>query len=163
VRAYLKAHGYRIAEVSIDADDWAFSSPLARCAAQKNAVEMEKLRAEFIAVHVDELRRMRALGQTLEGREIRQVVLLHLGIADVDALDGLLTAYEREGVKWVSLDRALEDPFYAVDPDIGFKAGAAFPYVVARSRGVKVEPPIYARGLEERLEATCPRLSTGEK
>ena len=155
VRTYLKAHGYRIAEVSIDADDWAFSSPLARCAAQQNTAQLEKLRAEFVAVHVDELRRMRALGRTLEGREIRQVLLLHLGVADVDALDELLTAYEREGVKWVSLDRALDDPFYAVDPDIGFKAGAAFPYVVARARGVKVEPPIYARGLEERLEATC--------
>lgn len=154
-RAFLAAHGYRIAEVSIDADDWAFSSPLSRCAAQKNEQEMLKLRAEFIAVHVDELRRMRVLSQRLEGRDIRHIVLLHIGIADADALDGLLTAYEHEGVKWVSLERAMADPFYAVDPDIAFSAGAAFPYVVAKARGVKVDPPIYSRGLEERLEQTC--------
>lgn len=154
-RAFLAAHGYRIAEVSIDADDWAFSSPLSRCAAQKNEQAMLKLRAEFIAVHVDELRRMRVLSQRLEGRDIRHIVLLHIGIADADALDGLLTAYEHEGVKWVSLEHAMADPFYAVDPDIAFAAGAAFPYVVAKARGVKVDPPIDSRGLEERLEQTC--------
>lgn len=141
--------------MSIDADDWAFSSPLTRCLAQGNTSEVERLHAEFISTSVDELRRMRELGQQLEHREVRQVLLLHLGIADVEALDGLLTAYEREGAHWVTLERALADPFYAVDPDVAFRAGAAFPYVVARARGVKVTVPIYARGLEERLEAVC--------
>jgi peptidoglycan/xylan/chitin deacetylase (PgdA/CDA1 family) len=155
VRRALAERGYTIAEVSLDGDDWAFSSPLARCAAKHDAAAMAQLRADFIAVQVDELRRMRALGKILEQRELRHVLLLHLGVADVDALDGLLTAYEREGVRWVTLERALADPFYAQDPDIAFKSGAAFPYVVARARGVKVEPPIYQRGLEERLETIC--------
>jgi peptidoglycan-N-acetylglucosamine deacetylase len=155
VRRFLAEHGYRIAEVTIDADDWAFSEPLARCMAQGDMAEAARLHAGFVEASVEELQRMRALGQQLEHRELRHVLLLHLGVADVDALDDLLTAYERLGVKWVTLDRALEDPFYAFDPDVAFKAGAAFPYVVAKARGVTVGPPIYARGLEERLAALC--------
>lgn len=155
VKRFLAEHGYRIAEVSIDADDWAFNPPFARCSALGKTSELARLRGDFVAAHVDELRRMRALGRQLTGGEIRHVLLLHLGVADVDALDALLTALEHEGARWVSLDRALDDPFYAGDPDIPFAGGAAFPYVVARARGVKVEPPIYARGLEQRLEQTC--------
>jgi peptidoglycan-N-acetylglucosamine deacetylase len=155
VRRFLAEQGYAIAEVSLDADDWAFSPPLARCAARGDAAAQAQLRADFVAVHLDELRRMRRLGQALEHRELRHVLLLHLGAADADALDELLTAFEREGVTWVSLERALADPFYAFDPDLASAAGAAFPYRVARARGVPVEPPIYARGLEERLEALC--------
>lgn len=154
VREFLATHGYRTAEVSLDADGWAFSEPRARCTAKHDDATLRHLHQQFVEVHVDELRRMRALGQTLEHRELRHVLLLHLGVAEVDGLDDLLTAYEREGVKWVTLGRALDDPFYAIDPDRGFKGGAAFPYLVAKARGVEARP-IYLRGLEEALDGVC--------
>jgi hypothetical protein len=70
-------------------------------------------------------------------------------------MDALLSAYEREGVAWIDLRTALADPFYAADPGLPAAYGAAFPYMVAKARGVSVAPPIFARGLEERLERTC--------
>ncbi len=154
VRDFLRQHGYRTAEVSLDGDGWAFSEPRVRCAAKGDQATLHRLHEQFVEVHVDELRRMRALGLQLEHRELRHVLLLHLGVAEVDALDGLLTAYEHEGVRWVSLGRALDDPFYAIDPDQGFRGGAAFPYLVAKARGVEARP-IYLRGLEEQLEQVC--------
>ncbi|MFO0591552.1 MAG: polysaccharide deacetylase family protein [Polyangiaceae bacterium] len=155
VRAYLGQHGYTVAEVTIDADDWAFNPPFARCAERGDAPAMAQLHRDFVEAHVEELSRMRELTHTLSGREVPQVVLLHIGAADAAAMDDLLTAYEKEGVQWIGLRAALSDPFYASDRRIAYRAGAAFPYVIAKARGVKMPPPVFARGLEERLEAVC--------
>lgn len=155
VRRYLRERGYLTAHVSIDADDWAFNGPFARCAARGDTAALARLRADFVTAHVEELGRMRELGRALVGREIKHVLLLHVGVADADAMDALLTAYEREGARWIELREALSDPFYALDGGPPARAGAAFPYRAARARGVKAPPPIFARGLEERLDAVC--------
>lgn len=155
VRAYLGQHGYTVAEVTIDADDWAFNPPFGRCTERGDAPALAELHRDFIEAHVEELDRMRELTRTLSGREVPQVVLLHIGIADADAIDDLLTAYEKRGVKWIGLRAALGDAFYASDRRIAYRAGAALPYVLAKMREVKMPPPVFARGLEERLDTVC--------
>ena len=85
---------------------------------------------------------------------MKQVLLLHIGAADADAIEALLTAYEHEGVRWIDLPTALSDPFYSLDPRRPWKNGAAFPYAIARARGVKLPPPP-SRPAEDKLEATC--------
>lgn len=155
-RSYLHARGYAVAEVTVEADDWAFNEPFFRCTNQHNDQALQRLHQRFVEVHVDELARMRELTRRLAGREIRHVLLLHLGVADADALDDLLTAYEHAGVRWISLPAALSDPFYDLDPGTPFSFGASFPYLLARARGIRTSPPIYARGLEQELLHACP-------
>jgi peptidoglycan-N-acetylglucosamine deacetylase len=154
-RAWLHEHGYALAEVTIDADDWAYNQPFARCADQADQASLIKLRASYVQEHVEELRRMRELTRALEQREVRHVLLLHLGVADQDALDELLTKYEREGVRWIDLPTALADPFFAQDPALPSRSGIAFPYRVALARGVSAPAPVFARDLEARLDETC--------
>jgi peptidoglycan/xylan/chitin deacetylase (PgdA/CDA1 family) len=155
VRAWLKEHGYTVAEVTIDADDWAYNPPRARCLQKKDGAMLAELHDDFVREHVEELRRVRDLTRALAGRDVAHVLLLHVGVADADAIEDLLTAYEHEGVAWVGLPDALSDPFYALDPD-PVKGGPAFPYAVATWRGVTLPArPVYARGVEERLEKTC--------
>ncbi len=155
VRRWLGDHGYAVAEVTLDADDWAFNPPYARCAAKGDEAARAALLRDFVDVHVEELRRMRDLGRALVGREVRHVLLLHVGVADADAMDALLTAYEREGVVWIDLRSALADPFYAMDPGEPARYGAALPYRIAKARGVSAPPAVFARGLEERLDRVC--------
>jgi peptidoglycan-N-acetylglucosamine deacetylase len=155
VREHLTSRDYSIAEVTIDADDWAFNPPYARCTAQGDMATLASLRRELVKVHVEELDRMRTLGLALTGREVRQVLLLHVGVAESETIDELLTAYEHAGAVWVTLDRALADPIFADPPDLLARYGAAFPYRVAKARGVTVPPAIFQRGLEERLDALC--------
>ena len=155
VRSFLRRRGYTIAPVSIDADDWAYNPPYARCTELGDRIAAEKLVADFVAGHVDELHRVRDLTRELVGRDIKHVLLLHIGVADAAAIDGLLTAYEREGVRWIDLPTALADPFYSLDTAEPVRYGAAAPYRLARERGVKAPPPVFARDLEQRLAATC--------
>jgi len=155
VRTYLRAHDYETAEVTIDADDWSFNPPFARCAARKDEGALAELHRTFVSVHLDELARMRGLTRDLAHREIRQVLLLHLGAADADGLDDLLTAYERAGVSWIPLESALGDPFYRLDPEVASPNGAALPYLLARARGLSV-PRSSAVAVSSRLAALCP-------
>jgi len=51
------------------------------------------------------------------GREIPQVILLHLDQLNADRLDGILSLFEKRGYVFVSLDQALQDPAYATADD----------------------------------------------
>jgi len=44
------------------------------------------------------------------GRRIPQVLLMHAGAFDAQMIEPLLAAYEKRGVRFVSLDEALADP-----------------------------------------------------
>ncbi|HEX2659824.1 MAG TPA: polysaccharide deacetylase family protein, partial [Polyangia bacterium] len=116
VRNYLRDHAYVTAEVTIEADDWAFNAPFGRCSARGDTAALTMMHQTFVDVHVEEARRMRALTRALVGRDVPHVLLLHVGVADADAIEDLLTAYEKEGARFVSLPVALADPFYALDP-----------------------------------------------
>jgi peptidoglycan/xylan/chitin deacetylase (PgdA/CDA1 family) len=155
VRRHLADKGYVIAEVTIDADDWAYNPPFGRCTERGDTDALAELRRSFVEGHVEELHRVRELTRSLVQREVRHVLLLHIGAADADAIDALLTAYEREGVRWIDLRTALADPFYTIDPGRPYPYGAAFPYLIAKAREVKAPPPVFARDLEERLDQTC--------
>ena len=156
VRRFLKEAGYLIAEVTIDADDWAYNPPFVRCAERGDQSALTFLRRSFVRGHVEELRRMRAVTRSLAGRDVPQLLLLHAGAADADRIDALLTAFEAEGARWISLRAALADPFYAPATHAPVRSGSALPYVVAGERGLKIDPPVWARGLEAQLRALCP-------
>lgn len=155
VRQYLRDRGYTLAEVTIEADDWAFNEPFVRCANRGDGAAVAALRRTFVDVHVNELNQMRTLTQRLGYRDVRQVLLLHVGAADADVIDDLLTAYERAGVRWIDLPTALRDPFYALDPAMPFRFGSALPYLLARARGVPATTPSFGEGLEKQLSQMC--------
>jgi peptidoglycan/xylan/chitin deacetylase (PgdA/CDA1 family) len=156
VRKYLREHGYTTAEVTIDGNDWAFNPPWARCMDKGDTASLGALRERFVTAHVDELRYVRALTQKLAGRDVRHVLLLHVGAAEAEALDATLTAYEREGVRFVELREALADPFYAEDPGKPYPWGSAFPYLLAKARGMTLPPPPPGmKDLEAWLDGVC--------
>jgi peptidoglycan-N-acetylglucosamine deacetylase len=155
VRRFLAETGYVVAEVTIDADDWAYNAPFVRCTDRGDEATLADLRRSFVNGHVEELRRVRDITRQLAGRAVPQVLLLHAGAADADAIDRLLAAFEAEGVQWVGLRAALADPFYAPAIHAPVRSGSALPYVLARERGLKVDRAVWARGLEAQLSAMC--------
>jgi peptidoglycan-N-acetylglucosamine deacetylase len=154
VRSFLSHEGYAIAQVTIDADDWAYSPPYVRCKEKHDDDALVKLHQSFVAGHVEELRRVRAFTRGFAQHDVPQILLLHLGAADANAIEDLLTAYEAEGAHWIGLRAALADPFYAEQTQPN-PFGSSLPYRIAHNHGVDMEPPVWARGLEQRLAATC--------
>lgn len=141
--------------VSIDANDWAFDAPIARCTERALTRKREWLIESFVAHHVHELEVMEMILYRLEARSVPQILLLHVGVASAAALEALLTAYEARGVQWIGLSEALADPFYRLDPGTPARHGAAHPYRIAKQRGVRAPKPVFAAELQAQLDAIC--------
>lgn len=154
IREHLDQRGYRIAPVTIDFYDWAFNPPYARCRAIADEAALAALRKTFIDHAVEMLQWSDAAAQTLYGRRIPHVLLLHAGAFDAEMIEPLLEAMEEQGVEWVSLDDALSDVVYAEQPLIN-----------GRNQGTQLDQKINAeaaphppwnRHPRALLQALCP-------
>jgi peptidoglycan/xylan/chitin deacetylase (PgdA/CDA1 family) len=134
VRNYLRDHGYRIAEVTIDYQDWAWDEAYLRCAGQHNTNAMQWLRLHLVDAARRDLRFAQKLSQLTFGREIRHILLLHLCTINAVALEDVLRALRADGVKFISLDDTLSDPVYQIDPRIADFWGRSFPVRMADAR-----------------------------
>ena len=130
VRSYLFARGYRIAEVTVDFEDWQWFPIYSRCSGGADDRGIDKLRVRYRRAARDTLLDADRLARTLFGRRIRQVLLLHAGEFTADMIEDLLDEYEAMGVRFVSLDEALKDSVYHLDPRFARSWGSPFLYQV---------------------------------
>ena len=74
VRAHLFARGYRIAEVTIDFEDWQWFPAFARCSGEGSEHDVDALRVLYREAARKELLEADALARQLFGRPIRQIL-----------------------------------------------------------------------------------------
>jgi peptidoglycan/xylan/chitin deacetylase (PgdA/CDA1 family) len=123
VRTHLQQNGYRLAEVTVDFGDWAYNGPFVRCSAAAAPKAIEALRWNFVRRGVEFLQWSEAAAHAIYGRSIAHVLLMHTGTFDALVLDELLSAYEREGVAWITLEEALSDAAYHEDVRVPGRSG----------------------------------------
>lgn len=123
VRVYLHAHGYRIAQVTLDWEDYLWNNAYARCAAKDDAKSIEWLRTSYLKTEEAYLELGKQLAMLVYGRDINHVLLLHLGAFSSTILPDALSLMQKKGFTFVTLDEAQSDPVYDGDPDVGSKYG----------------------------------------
>jgi peptidoglycan/xylan/chitin deacetylase (PgdA/CDA1 family) len=128
--------GYRVADVSISFNDWAYSDAYARCASKGDAAAIALLRERYMADVAVSIERSRALSKKLYGRDIPYVLLIHVGAFTGEMLPQVLDAFEKAGAGYTRLETAQADPAYA---DTGPKAGQGMMLErVAEAKGVSM-------------------------
>jgi hypothetical protein len=133
---WLKGEGYRIADVSISFDDWAYTETYARCLAKGDKGAIEAMRRSYLARVDAGILRMKALSQRVYGRMIPQVLLTHMGAWSAATLPAVMERLDAAGARYVTLAQAQRDPAYA---EGGPQAGnGVLPERVARERGIEV-------------------------
>jgi peptidoglycan/xylan/chitin deacetylase (PgdA/CDA1 family) len=153
IRQHLVERGYRVAQVTIDFYDWAYNEPYARCLAKGQTHAIDALKQSYLDDAAVFLHWSDESARALAGRPIAQILLLHIGAFDALVIDELLARYEREGVRFVSLDDAMADPIYTDEPKDPKAWEGTFLQQVREARGVTspVEPAL-PEGL---LDALC--------
>jgi peptidoglycan/xylan/chitin deacetylase (PgdA/CDA1 family) len=121
VRAYLKVHGYRIAQVTLDWEDYLWNTAYARCAEKNDAKAMAWLRSSYLKTAAEFLDLGREQAKLIYGRDINYVLLLHLGAFSSTILPDALDLLKKKGFKLVTLEEAESDPAYEGDPDAGLR------------------------------------------
>lgn len=158
VRAHLAKRGYRIAQVTVDFEDWAWNTPYVRCLAKKDEKAIRWLEETYLQNAVDMVDRARTAADALFGRPVGHVLLLHVGAFDARMLDRLLTAYAKKGVEFVTLEEAQKDEIYSQDPGLAAKWGSELTFQFMKARGKKLKDlglKPYSGYPENRLKSIC--------
>jgi peptidoglycan-N-acetylglucosamine deacetylase len=121
-RAFLAQHGYKIAAVTMDFDDWAYNEPYSRCVAKGDTAAVDQLTASYLAAAEAGIAHARAMSKQLYGRDIPYVLLMHVGALDARMLPQLLKLYRERGFRFIRLEDAEKDPFYKNDLDLSLPA-----------------------------------------
>ncbi len=111
--AYLKAHKYKIADVSMSFNDWAYTDTYARCMAKGDTEAVEGMKIQYMQGVKASIARSLMASQKVYGRQISHVLLIHEGAFTALMLPEVLTAFEEEGAHFVTLDKAQGDPAYS--------------------------------------------------
>jgi peptidoglycan/xylan/chitin deacetylase (PgdA/CDA1 family) len=138
VRAHLQQNDYRLAEVTVDFGDWAYNRPFVRCSAAAASEAIADLRWNYVRRGIEFLEWSEAASRVIYGRPIAHVLVLHTGTFDAIVLDDLLRAYEEKGVRWITLDEALEDAAYRED----VRVPANFGQTLLEQRIERDHPPV---------------------
>jgi peptidoglycan/xylan/chitin deacetylase (PgdA/CDA1 family) len=123
IRAFLAASGYRIAQTTLDFEDYLWNSAHARCWMRKDQDAIRWLRDSYISTARDFIRLDVDHSRKVFGRDIHHVMLLHLGSFSSHILPDLFALLEAENFEIVTLEEAQKDPAYEYDPDIADPRG----------------------------------------
>ncbi|GAA0308552.1 polysaccharide deacetylase family protein [Sphingomonas oligophenolica] len=120
IDAWLRGHGYRIAPVTIDADDWEFAEPYDDAVVRHDEEGRKRIRGVYLDYTAKTILWYRAAARALFGRDIAYVMLLHATRLNADSIDDLAAILKRANMRPITLRQAMKDPAYRIrDPYAG--------------------------------------------
>jgi peptidoglycan-N-acetylglucosamine deacetylase len=155
VRGYLATNGYRIAEVTTDYNDWAWNAAYIRCTRSNNSKSLRWLKRQIVINAESSIKSASEVAQKLFGRNVAQILLLHDCALEAIVLNKTLAKLRDDGVTFISLDEALRDPAYKLNPNITTEGGRSFLQQIAESRAVDTDAFVDTTYTVERLNAVC--------
>jgi peptidoglycan/xylan/chitin deacetylase (PgdA/CDA1 family) len=153
VQAYLKARGYRIAQVTLDWEDYLWNTAYARCAAKNDAKAIEWLRSSYLNTASEFLDLGREQAKLIYGHDINHVLLMHLGAFSSAILPEVLDLLNKKGFKLVTLEEAESDAAFDGDPDVGLHDAGTFLDQWMQVKQIKY--PEHAEKPYKDVEAVC--------
>ncbi len=152
VRGWLAEHDYRIAEVSMDFQDYLWSDVYARCVVKHDDAAIQSLHDSYLSSADESIRVYRELARKLYGHDVPYILLMHVGAFDARLLPELLALFRSRGFSFVTLQAAMSDPSYSFDPKVTEEGGTTFNEYVAAARTIEA-PSVTDR--EKELDAMC--------
>lgn len=146
IRSYLLKRKYKIAQVSIDFDDWYWLEPYHRCLKNNLQDKILELEKKYVEHAISRLKYMDQLSHFIYGekREIKHILLLHFSSVTAYFLDRLLYELGKQNLNWISLNEAISDPIYKEDTSFLGAVGKTFFIQALESRSLnysKVKQP----------------------
>lgn len=138
IAAFLKRRGYELAACTIDNEDYLFNRAYLQMLAKNDVAAAQKLREEYLAYTSTEIDYYNGLHQQVFGRQIPQVMLLHVNRLNADVIDQLLALFVQKQYRFVTLDQAQADAAYQLPDTLATPGGVMWGYRWAKERGVPV-------------------------
>jgi peptidoglycan/xylan/chitin deacetylase (PgdA/CDA1 family) len=152
VRDMLARRGYRVAQVTLSFDDYAYNDPYARCAARNDREGIAWLEQSYRERAAETLDRGREAARAVFGRDIGHVMLLHIGAFETVMLPRLLDVLQEHEFALTTLEEAQADAAYETVPDTG---GIWFGTFLDQMAAARRRPPPLSNDVFARLDALC--------
>jgi peptidoglycan/xylan/chitin deacetylase (PgdA/CDA1 family) len=152
VRSMLARRGYRIAQVTLSFDDYAYNDPYARCVARNDSDGIAWLEQSYRERAAESIVRGREAARALFGRDIAHVMLLHIGAFETVMLPRLLELLKERGFMLTTLEDAQADDAYEVVPETNGVWSGTF---LDQMGAARQRPPVLSSDVFGRLEALC--------
>ena len=120
IDGWLAGHGYRVAPVTIDADDWEFAEPYDDAISRHDEPRRLRIKQQYLDYTERTVVWYQKASTALFGRQIAFVMLLHATRLNADSIDDLSAILKRRRLRGVTLEEAMKDPAYRTrDPYVG--------------------------------------------
>jgi peptidoglycan/xylan/chitin deacetylase (PgdA/CDA1 family) len=114
--SFLAEHGYTVAPVTIDSDEYMYATVYADALRRGDEPTASAVGSDYLRYMESVFAFIEDVSRRLVGREIRQVLLLHANTLNADHLGGLVASMKARGYAFIPLEQALEDEAYRL-PD----------------------------------------------
>ncbi len=158
VRGYLFKHHYQIAQVTTDFEDYLWNDAYVRCLAKNDVRSIAWLKKSYIDEALKSVEVAHIQSKLLFNRDVKQILLLHIGVFDAYMLESLLTTYKKHGIIFISLQNALRDKAYKINPNVVSNNSGTFLNQLQAAKKIKA-PAVVENFIpsipEEKLDRLC--------
>ena len=123
---FLTDHGYVIAPVTIDSDEYIYALAYLKAEAAEDDSLAARIGKDYVRYMEEMFAFYEQLSHDVLGREPAQILLLHANLLNADYLDELAGMMRKRGYEFTSLDIALRDPAYASPEQYAGKRGLSW-------------------------------------
>ncbi len=152
ISAFLNQHEYKVAEVTLSFADYAYNEPYVRCLAKNDLQAIDGLKKTYLDAAADSLTFGVRTSHQLFQRDIKHVMLLHVGAFQTVMLSQLLQLLQERGFKLITLQEAESDPVYSQQHSLRRWDGTFLEQVIASRRQQGIEEP---EDMTAKLNAVC--------
>ncbi len=125
--AFLSRHGYTVAPVTVDSDEFVYAAAYASALRRGNSADAVRIADDYLRYMEQVLTFFEDVSRRVTGREIPQILLLHANTLNADRFDALAAALTQRGYRFVSVAEALEDSAYRLrDEFVGVPGNSWF-------------------------------------
>jgi peptidoglycan/xylan/chitin deacetylase (PgdA/CDA1 family) len=143
MQAFLDAHHYRVAPVTIDDADYEYAALYTRPAYR------ERVRREYVPYMESVVAFFEERSVEVVGREFPQILLIHDSQMNADLMPDLLAMFRRRGYSFIALDQALADDAYRLPEGYVGRNGFSWIHRWSKTKGMpgrgEPDPPQWVR------------------
>jgi len=115
--SFLAEHGYTVAPVTVDNDDYVYAAVYADALRRGDRAVASSVGEDYLRYMGTVFAFVEDVSRRLLGREVRQVLLVHASTLNADLFGRLADSAKARGYRFITLDDALKDEAYRLPDD----------------------------------------------
>jgi peptidoglycan/xylan/chitin deacetylase (PgdA/CDA1 family) len=139
IEKFLETRGYKVTPHTIENSDFIFNVGYALALQKGDQALAKRLREAYLDLTFAATEFAEKISPEIFGREIPQILLIHVNDITADCLDEMLLRFAKRGYTFVTLDKVMADPAYQTKNDYVSSYGPTWLFRWSKSKGLDLD------------------------